>query len=165
MRHTLGQNLSDGCNGCHQGFHLKSILDREHADPNGLNGFILLLHTGAGPGCKDKLHDRLGGLLDSLALKGYRFARIDDVLSAARDLAGVSDAVVPARSIQDDRVLLTSNRDFGELAFHQRMPTTSGIVLFRLKQLPAHVIHHFLQVFFESQPMLRGMFTVSSPGQ
>lgn len=91
--------------------------------------------------------------------------RGDDVLSAAQDLTGASDEAVLSRSIQDDRILLTFDRDFGALAFHQRMPATSGIVLFRLKQLPPHVIHHFLQTFFDSQPILRGMFTVSSPGQ
>jgi len=59
---------------------LKSILDKERSDPNGLNGFILLLHIGAGPGRKDKMHEQLGGLLDALAAKKYRFVRVDELL-------------------------------------------------------------------------------------
>jgi peptidoglycan/xylan/chitin deacetylase (PgdA/CDA1 family) len=59
---------------------LKSILERERSDPDGLNGFLLLLHIGAGPGRTDKMHNRLGELLDSLAAKGYRFVRIDELL-------------------------------------------------------------------------------------
>ncbi len=59
---------------------LKSILDKERSDPNGLNGFILLLHIGAGPGRKDKMHERLGGLLDALASRQYRFVRVDELL-------------------------------------------------------------------------------------
>jgi peptidoglycan/xylan/chitin deacetylase (PgdA/CDA1 family) len=58
---------------------LASILDRERA-PDGLNGFLLLMHVGAGPGRRDKMHDRLGELLDALAARGYEFVRIDELL-------------------------------------------------------------------------------------
>jgi peptidoglycan/xylan/chitin deacetylase (PgdA/CDA1 family) len=57
-----------------------SIIAREREDPDGLNGFLLLLHIGAGPGRADKMHDRLGALLDALSARGYRFVRIDDLL-------------------------------------------------------------------------------------
>jgi peptidoglycan/xylan/chitin deacetylase (PgdA/CDA1 family) len=59
---------------------LKSILEKEQSDPNGLRGFLLLLHIGAGPGRKDKMHDHLGTLLDMLAARGYRFVRVDELL-------------------------------------------------------------------------------------
>jgi peptidoglycan/xylan/chitin deacetylase (PgdA/CDA1 family) len=58
----------------------ESILAREREDPAGLNGFLLLLHIGAGPGRADKMHDRLGGLLDDLSARGYRFVRVDELL-------------------------------------------------------------------------------------
>ena len=61
---------------------LKSILDRERDDPNGLNGFILLLHAGAGPGRLDKFHRRFPELLDTLAQRGYRFVGVDTLLDA-----------------------------------------------------------------------------------
>ena len=80
-------------------------------------------------------------------------------------MTGASDEAVLARAIRENRILLTFDRDFGELAFHQRVPAASDIVLFRLKQLPPDAIYHFLQTFFESAPTLRGMFTVASPGQ
>lgn len=57
-----------------------SILKREREDPHGLNGFILLLHLGSGPGRKDKFHTRFGELLDVLAAKGYQFVRVDELL-------------------------------------------------------------------------------------
>lgn len=59
-----------------------SIVKKERDDPNGLNGFLLLLHLGAGPGRKDKMHERFGELLDYLSIKGYQFVRIDELLSA-----------------------------------------------------------------------------------
>jgi peptidoglycan/xylan/chitin deacetylase (PgdA/CDA1 family) len=57
-----------------------SILARERQDPNGLNGFLLLLHIGAGPQRADKFHVRFGELLDALAGKGYKFDRVDALL-------------------------------------------------------------------------------------
>jgi len=58
----------------------ETILAREQNDPNGLNGFLLLLHLGAGPMRTDKFHARFGELLDHLAVKGYEFVRVDELL-------------------------------------------------------------------------------------
>ena len=57
-----------------------SILEREREDPHGLNGFILLLHLGSGPGRADKFANRFDELLDFLAAKGYEFVRVDELL-------------------------------------------------------------------------------------
>ena len=57
-----------------------SIVKREREDPHGLNGFILLLHLGSGPGRADKFHARFGELLDYLGGKGYQFVRVDELL-------------------------------------------------------------------------------------
>jgi peptidoglycan/xylan/chitin deacetylase (PgdA/CDA1 family) len=57
-----------------------SILAREREDPDGLNGYLLLLHIGAGPGRTDKMHNRFGSLLDALSARGYRFVRVDELL-------------------------------------------------------------------------------------
>lgn len=66
---------------------LDSILNREREDPQGLNGFILLLHLGSGPGRTDKFHDRLGELLDELQGRGYAFVRVDELLANAGNAA------------------------------------------------------------------------------
>ena len=57
-----------------------SIVKRESDDPHGLNGFILLLHIGSGPGRADKFHTHFGELLDYLSGKGYEFVRVDELL-------------------------------------------------------------------------------------
>jgi len=57
-----------------------SIVAKEKQDPNGLNGFLLLLHIGSGPGRQDKFHARFGELLDYLCAKGYQFVRVDQLL-------------------------------------------------------------------------------------
>jgi hypothetical protein len=61
---------------------LDEILAFEAAEPDGLNGFLLLLHLGSER--FDKMHDQLGPLLDALLERGYRFRRVDGLLGAAR---------------------------------------------------------------------------------
>jgi peptidoglycan/xylan/chitin deacetylase (PgdA/CDA1 family) len=58
----------------------QSILDWEAQDPDGLNGFILLLHVGTHPERTDKMYRQLPELLDSIVARGYRWVRIDDLL-------------------------------------------------------------------------------------
>ena len=62
---------------------LDSIVRRERGDPHGLNGFMLLLHIGAGPGRTDKFHSRFGELMDVLSERGYEFVRVDTLLDGA----------------------------------------------------------------------------------
>lgn len=59
----------------------RSILRYEERDPNGLNGFILLLHVGTAPERTDKFYLRLDELLAALQVRGYHFARIDELLA------------------------------------------------------------------------------------
>ena len=40
----------------------------------------------------------------------------------------------------DNRVLLTFDKDFGELAFRSRLPADAGVILFRLDQSDASVV-------------------------
>jgi peptidoglycan/xylan/chitin deacetylase (PgdA/CDA1 family) len=54
------------------------ILAYEQKDPHGLNGFILLLHAGSQR--KDKMTDRLDGIVVELQKRGYRFVTIDQLL-------------------------------------------------------------------------------------
>ena len=74
---------------------LDSILRYESADRAGLNGFVLLLHLGAGPERADKMHLRLAELLSRLKERGYAFERIDRLLG--RHLR-VSQVGYPVRS-------------------------------------------------------------------
>ena len=57
-----------------------SIMKFEESQPEGLNGFILLLHIGTDPKRTDKFYNRLGDLIQALKGKGYSFVRIDGLL-------------------------------------------------------------------------------------
>lgn len=65
---------------------LESIKRCDQISASGLNGFILLLHLGAGPGRADKMHHRLPELLDYLARRGYQCPRLDKMLKQQRNL-------------------------------------------------------------------------------
>lgn len=87
-----------------------------------------------------------------------------DVLYAAESLIAASDEEVLREAVTQSRVLLTFDRDFGELVFRCRQQSAPGIVLFRPGgQSPIEQMS-FLQIFFSSQPKLQGFFTVASPG-
>lgn len=69
----------------------------------------------------------------------------DDVVHAAETLVGASDEAILQAAVGEDRVVLTFDRDFGELVFHRRRPSASGVVLFRLGQSSPDQMLSFLR--------------------
>jgi len=55
-----------------------------------------------------------------------------DVLWAKESLRGDADSDLLARAVAEHRVLLTHDKDFGELAFRVGCPADCGIILVRL---------------------------------
>jgi peptidoglycan/xylan/chitin deacetylase (PgdA/CDA1 family) len=50
---------------------IMNSISEKAASPNGLNGFLLLTHVGAGPGRPDSFAAQLPALIDNLKQKGY----------------------------------------------------------------------------------------------
>jgi predicted nuclease of predicted toxin-antitoxin system len=74
-----------------------------------------------------------GGAVAALRSNGYDVAWI-------RTLSpGISDPEVLKFAQAEDRILLTFDKDFGELAFVTELPATSGIILFRI-QSPSSIV-------------------------
>ena len=59
-------------------------------------------------------------------------ARGDDVAWVKEDQPGATDADVLARAQAEHRILVTFDKDFGELACRFALPADCGVVLFRL---------------------------------
>ncbi len=57
------------------------ILAFEDREPQGLNGFLLLLHLGSQR--QDKMHHQIDTLLDELVRRGYALVRVDELLQPA----------------------------------------------------------------------------------
>lgn len=55
-----------------------------------------------------------------------------DVLSVKESLRSERDPVILARAQAEQRLVVTHDKDFGELAFRFGLPATSGVILFRL---------------------------------
>lgn len=63
-----------------------------------------------------------------------------DVAWIGIDSPGISDPEVLARAQAENRILLTFDKDFGELTFRSKLPSTSGIILFRVKSTSGAVV-------------------------
>jgi predicted nuclease of predicted toxin-antitoxin system len=55
-----------------------------------------------------------------------------DVLSVKQSLPGAGDPEILALAQTERRVVVSHDKDFGELAFRFGLPATSGVILFRL---------------------------------
>jgi predicted nuclease of predicted toxin-antitoxin system len=55
-----------------------------------------------------------------------------DVLSVKESMRSASDPEVLARVQAEDRLVVTFDKDFGELAYRSGLPSSSGVILFRL---------------------------------
>ena len=54
------------------------------------------------------------------------------MLSVKESMRSVQDDVILSRAQAEQRVVVTHDKDFGELAFRARLPASCGVVLFRL---------------------------------
>ena len=57
-----------------------------------------------------------------------------DVLSVKESMIGLPDDQILVRAMAEARIVVTFDKDFGELAFRSRLPATCGVVLFRITQ-------------------------------
>ncbi|MBI3410537.1 MAG: DUF5615 family PIN-like protein [Planctomycetes bacterium] len=55
-----------------------------------------------------------------------------DVLSVKESLRGEKDAAILAQAQAENRMVLTHDKDFGELAFRFGLPSDCGVILLRL---------------------------------
>ena len=67
-----------------------------------------------------------GTVIGTLRQRGH------DVVSVKESMRGADDASILHRAETDNRLVVTHDKDFGELAFRHRLPASCGIVLFRL---------------------------------
>ena len=83
-----------------------------------------------------------------------------DVLWAKEDLRGEPDHVLLSRAQTDQRVTVTCDTDFGELAFHSGLPASSGVVLLRIPWSDPVVDNAFAVSMLTSRENWSGVFAV-----
>ena len=96
-------------------------------------------------------------------------AAVDILRSARHDVVwvsewepGIADTDVLSRASDDARLLVTFDKDFGDLAFRARVPVSHGIVLFRLASMSKDTVPQFVADSLASQVDWKGHFSVIS---
>jgi len=100
-----------------------------------------------------------GAVVAALEVAGHDVVWIRTVAPGSRD------EDVLAWAVREDRVLLTFDRDFGELAWRMGLTATSGIVLFRLPMPPAVDAGSKLAARINERSDWAGHFSVVEPAR
>jgi predicted nuclease of predicted toxin-antitoxin system len=83
-----------------------------------------------------------------------------DVLAVKETMRGAEDTEILRCAELEQRLVITQDKDFGELAFRYRLPASCGIVLFRLSGAdPSSDNQRILEVI-ESRTDWSGNFSV-----
>ncbi len=83
-----------------------------------------------------------------------------DVAWIRSDSPGISDVEVLERAQRENRIVVTFDKDFGELAFRLRLPALSGIILFRISAPSSQYIAQAAVAAIESREDWEGHFAV-----
>jgi predicted nuclease of predicted toxin-antitoxin system len=88
-----------------------------------------------------------------------------DVAWIRADAPGSKDPDILHRAVTENRILLTFDKDFGDLAFHFGLPATCGIVLFRLQANSSAALAILVVAAIRSRSDWAGNFSVVEPGR
>ena len=95
-----------------------------------------------------------GEAVEALRREGH------DAAWTRTDAPGSTDEAVLAQAQAESRLLITFDKDFGELAFHRGLPASSGIVLFRLESEGPAQVTNFVLAALRSRSDWPGHFSV-----
>ena len=84
----------------------------------------------------------------------------NDVAWIMEDSPGIDDRRVLARAVREARILLTQDKDFGELAFAAGLPADCGVILVRLPVMRPADFARFLMGTLNSRAEWEGHFSV-----
>lgn len=76
------------------------------------------------------------------------------------DARGSKDEQVPARAQQEDRIVITFDKDFGELAFRSKLPAIGGIILFRITAISSKYVAQMAVQALASRTDWAGHFSI-----
>lgn len=83
-----------------------------------------------------------------------------DVVWIRTTAPGSDDEAVLALAQAENRILLTFDKDFGELAFRSKLPASSGIILFRIVMPSAGYVADVVARVLDSREDWIGHFSV-----
>jgi predicted nuclease of predicted toxin-antitoxin system len=81
-------------------------------------------------------------------------------LSAKESMRSEADGAILARAQAEERIVLTHDKDFGELAFRSQLPASCGVVLCRLTGSDPDTDNRRILQALESRTDWAGHFSV-----
>ena len=100
-----------------------------------------------------------GDAVTALAAAGH------DIVWVRTAAPGSDDKEILAWAVREDRVLLTFDQDFGELAWRAGLPASCGIVLFRIPMPAATDVGTAIAARLGERADWVGHFSVIQPGR
>lgn len=86
--------------------------------------------------------------------------RAHDVLSVKESMRSESDEVILARAQAERRIVVTHDKDFGELTFRSGLTASCGVILFRLAGADPDTDNQRILEALESRTDWEGHFSV-----
>lgn len=83
-----------------------------------------------------------------------------DVVWIRTEAPGSKDEEILDQAVKEERILLTFDKDFGELAFRSRLPASCGIVLFRITASGSEHLARIVTTALETDTEWSGHFSV-----
>jgi predicted nuclease of predicted toxin-antitoxin system len=83
-----------------------------------------------------------------------------DVVWIREAAPGSSDREVLIRALEEDRLLITFDKDFGELVFHRGAKASRGVILFRISQPSSAAVGERVTAVLASRDDWSGHFSV-----
>ncbi len=104
---------------------------------------------------------------ENIPLKAIHLLRSKghDILSISESQPQTADEDILELAEKDARVVLTFDKDFGELAFCFNLPASCGIILFRIPLLSVDYVTDIIIEVIESRSDWAGHFSVVEPGR
>lgn len=84
-----------------------------------------------------------------------------NVFAIAEEMAGAKDSAVLSRAVSDGLIVLTFDRDYGDLIFKLKLPVPLGVVYFRFDpDSPGEPFERVMELLQIEGLTLEGKFTV-----
>lgn len=85
-----------------------------------------------------------------------------DIVSVIEMMAGAKDERILSHAHQEGQIILTFDRDYGELIYRQKLPVPVGVIYFRFTPLtPEEPAEYILNLLANQKIRLESKFTVA----
>lgn len=84
-----------------------------------------------------------------------------DVISISERSPGISDENVLQLASTENRVIVTFDRDYGELIFSRKQPVPAGILYLRFRPVNPDEVAEYISRLIKNRVTLEGMFSTA----